>query len=214
MIWAITLVGLYLIPNINWGVETIGVNSLLTAVAVLAGLQLIANVQEFAGLFTTFAGANLKGEGLKDFTRDTKAAVGGANQARLGVFGVGKGITGETGQAVTAATGAAFGSIIPGVGTASGAMAGQKTMQGFNAVAKLGAMGGKPKYSNPDNPVSNFLKKLSGNSISKSLKRDSNDSLSPDESKKRQLVGDYAKKLQGTKDRYRPGQGKNKGRTV
>ncbi len=35
VIWAITLVGLYLIPNINWGVETIGVNSLLTAVAVL-----------------------------------------------------------------------------------------------------------------------------------------------------------------------------------
>ncbi|HEY5038081.1 MAG TPA: type IV secretion system protein, partial [bacterium] len=88
VIWAITLVGLYLIPNINWGIETIGVNSLLTAVAVLAGLQLIANVQEFASLFTTFSGANLKGEGYKEFTRDTKAAVGGANQARLGTFGV------------------------------------------------------------------------------------------------------------------------------
>ena len=66
------MVGLYLIPNINWGVETIGVNSLLTAVAILAGLQLIGNAQEFASLFTSFKGGNIKGEGLKEFTRDTK----------------------------------------------------------------------------------------------------------------------------------------------
>ncbi|HEY5039298.1 MAG TPA: hypothetical protein VIJ93_09530, partial [bacterium] len=216
VIWAITLVGLYLIPNINWGIETIGVNSLLTAVAVLAGLQLIANVQEFASLFTTFSGANLKGEGYKEFTRDTKAAVGGANQGRLGVFGVGKGLTGETGQAMAAATGAAVGSIIPGVGTASGALTGQRTMKGLNAVAKLGAIGGKPKYSSPDNPVSSFLKKVSGNSISKGLERDAKNSENFTQSQrdKHKLVSDYAKKLQGKKDRYRPGQGNNKGRTV
>jgi hypothetical protein len=197
-------------------VETIGVNSLLTAVAVLAGLQLIANVQEFASLFTTFSGANLKGEGYKEFTRDTKAVVGGANQARLGFFGVGKGMTGETGQAMAAATFGAVGSIIPGVGTATGALAGQKTMKGLNTIAKLGGMGGKPKYSDPNNPVSGFLKKFSGGVIAGSLKRDAqnNESLSPDERKKRQLVSDYAKKLQGKKDSYRPGPGNNKGRTV
>ncbi len=211
VIWAITLVGLYLIPNINWGVETIGVNSLLTAVAVLAGLQLIANVQEFASLFTTFAGANLTGEGLKEFTRGTKSAASGANHARLGFFGAAKGATGETSQAIASATGAAIGSIIPGVGTASGALAGQKTMKGLNAVAELGAIGGRPKHENPNNPVSSFLKKMSGGSISKSLKRDSQNSelFTPDERKKRQLVGDYAKKLQGIRDKpwQRPGSG-------
>jgi hypothetical protein len=86
VIWAITLVGLYLIPNINWGIETIGVNSLLTAVAVLAGLQLITNGHEFASLLTSFSGGNVRGDGVKEFTRDTKTVVKGANQARLGSF--------------------------------------------------------------------------------------------------------------------------------
>jgi hypothetical protein len=209
VIWAITLVGLYLIPNINWGVETIGVNSLLTAVAVLAGLQLITNVQEFASLFTTFSGGNIKGEGYKEFTRGTKGAVVGANKVRLGTFGAMKTMTGETSQGVAAATGAAVGSIIPGVGSAGGALAGQRTMQGLNAFAKLGGMGGKPKHHDPDNPVSNALKLLSGNVIAGSLKRDSrpNESLSVDEMKKRQLVGEYAKKLQGLKPYQKPGSG-------
>jgi hypothetical protein len=209
VIWAITLVGLYLIPNINWGIETIGVNSLLTAVAVLAGLQLIANVQEFASLFTTFSGANLKGEGYKEFTRDTKAAVGGANQARLGTFGVMKNMTGETGQAMGAAAGAAVASVIPGVGTAGGALAGQKTMKGLNAVAKLGGMGGKPKYSNPDNPVSSFLKKMSGASIAGSLKGDGKnfDNLTSNEKEKHKLVSNYAQKLQKGKESYKPKSG-------
>ncbi len=209
VIWAITLVGLYLIPNINWGVETIGVNSLLTAVAVLAGLQLIANVQEFASLFTTFSGANLKGEGYKEFTRDTKGVVGGANQARLGTFGMMNKMTGETGQAVGAATGAAVASIIPGVGTASGALAGQKAMKGLNTVAKLGGMGGKPKFSDPNNPISSFLKKFSGDSISGSLKKDSKNfnNFTPEEKEKHKLVSDYAKKLQKGKEGYKPRSG-------
>jgi len=203
VIWAITLVGLYLIPNINWGVETIGVNSLLTAVAVLAGLQLITNGHEFASLLTSFSGGNVKGEGYKEFTRDTKAVVSGANKARLGVFGVGKGMTGETGQAMAAAGGAFAGSIIPGVGTATGALMGQKTMQGFNTVMKLGGLGGKPTTKNPDNPIPSFLQKISGGSISKSLKRDARDpdAISPNEKTKRELVGNYAKKLQGIKNK-------------
>jgi hypothetical protein len=216
VIWAITLVGLYLIPNINWGVETIGVNSLLTAVAVLAGLQLISNVQDFASLFTAFKGGNLRGDGIGEFARDTKATVGNVNTARLGTFGAMKTMTGETSQGMAAATGAAIGSIIPGVGTASGALAGQRTVQGLNAVARLGGIGGKPKRSDPDNPVPNFLKKLSGNVIAGSLKRDSqsNESLSLDERKKRQLVGDYAKKLQGNKPYKKPWRGSqgNQGR--
>ena len=61
------------------------------------------------------------------------------------------------------AAGAAVGSIIPGVGTASGALAAQRTMKGLNAMARLGGIGGKPKPEDPDNPISNFLKKLSGN---------------------------------------------------
>jgi hypothetical protein len=202
VIWAITLVGLYLIPNINWGVETIGVNSLLTAVAVLAGLQMIANVQEFASLFTTFSGANLRGEGYKESYRDTKAALGSANSLRLGTFGALQGATGETSQGLAAATGAAFGSIIPGVGTASGALAGQKTMKGFNSLAKLGSMGGRGKNEEEsDNPVSKALKKFSGNVISKNLSKEDqqNKSYSVDERKKRQLVSEYAKKLQGKK---------------
>ena len=209
VIWAITLVGLYLIPNINWGIETIGVNSLLTAVAVLAGLQLIANVQEFASLFTTFSGANLKGEGYKEFTRDTKAAVGGANEARLGTFGMMKNMTGETGQAVGAAAGAAVASVIPGVGTASGALAGQKAIKGLNVAAKLGGMGGKPKFSDPDNPVSSFLKKFSGNSIAGNLKKDSKnyENFTPDEKEKHKLVSNYAQKLQKGKESYKPKSG-------
>ena len=89
-------------------------------------------------------------------------------------------------------------------------------MQGLNAVAKLGALGGKPKYSNSDNPVSSFLKKVSGGVIAKGLKKDAQnfENLTQSQKEKHKLVGDYAKKLQGTKDRYRPGQGKNKGRTV
>ena len=215
VIWAITLVGLYLIPNINWGVETIGVNSLLTAIAVLAGLQMIANVQEFASLFTTFSGANLKGDSYKESFRDTKAVVGSANKARLGTFGAMKTATGETSQGMAAATGAFAGSIIPGVGTAGGALAGQRTMKGFNALAKLGGMGGKPKYGKEtDNPVSKALKKFSGNVISKGLAKEDQQgkTYSPDESKKRQLVGEYAKKLQGKKP-IKPDQG-SKGRSV
>ncbi len=215
VIWAITLVGLYLIPNINWGVETIGVNSLLTAVAVLAGLQLIANVQEFASLFTTFSGANLKGDGYKEFTRDTQAAVGGVNNARLGVFGGMQKMTGETGQAVATATGAAVGSVIPGLGTASGALAAQKFTKGLNAVAQIGSLGGKPRPSgNPDNPVSNFLKSKSGNVISHHLGKDSkNIDLSNPEMEKRQYLGAYAKKLQRSKfggDSPNRGEGKEK----
>ena len=209
VIWAITLVGLYLIPNINWGVETIGVNSLLTAVAVLAGLQLIANAHEFASLFTAFKGGNLSGEGYKQFTRDTKGVAVGANQARLGTFGAMKKMTGETSQAMATASGAAIGSMIPGVGTASGALAAQRTMKGLNVMAKLGGIGGRPKPEGQDNPVSNFLKKFSGDSIAGSLKRDSQNegSLSTNEREKRKLVSDYAKKLQQGKDYKKPGQG-------
>ncbi len=209
VIWAITLVGLYLIPNINWGVETIGVNSLLTAVAVLAGLQLISNAQEFAALFTSFKGGNLKGEGINEFARDTKGAVLGANKARLGTFGAMKTMTGETSQAMAAATGAAVGSIIPGIGTAGGALAGQKSMQGLNTIAKLGGLGGKPKREDSDNPVSGFLKKFSGNVIAGSLKRDAQGTgtFSTNENEKRKLVGDYAKKLQQGKEYKRPWKG-------
>lgn len=207
VIWAITLVGLYLIPNINWGVETIGVNSLLTAVAVLAGLQIIANAQEFAALFTTFSGANLQGEGLKQFTRDTKDLAVGANRGRLGFFGAAKSVTGETGQAAVAAAGAAVGSIIPGVGTAGGALAGQKMMKGLNAIAKVGGIGGKPKQGDSDNPISNFIKKTAGNVISRNLDKEwkKNLDVSPLEVEKRRALGAYAKRLQ----RSKPGGGSN-----
>jgi hypothetical protein len=216
VIWAITLVGLYLIPNINWGVETIGVNSLLTAVAVLAGLQLISNVQDFTALFTAFKGGNLKGDGIGEFARDTKATVGKVNDARLSTFGGMKKLTGETSQGIAAAAGAAMGSVIPWVGTASGALAGQRTMQGFNTIAKLGALGGKPKRSDPDNPVSDFLKKLSGNVIAGSLKRDSQNAgnFTTNEMEKRKLVSDYAKKLQQRKDYKKPWHGPQGKRTV
>jgi hypothetical protein len=121
----------------------------------------------------------------------------------LGVFGAGKAVTGETGQAVAAASGAFAGSIIPGVGSAGGALIGQRTMQGFNSVMKLGGLGSRPTRNDPNNPVSKFLQKISGSSISKSLRRDSRDpdSISPNEKKKRELVGDYAKKLQGIKNK-------------
>jgi hypothetical protein len=207
VIWAITLVGLYLIPNINWGVETIGVNSLLTAVAVLAGLQLITNVQEFASLFTTFSGANLKGEGYKEFTRDMKGVGGGMNEARLGAFGGMKKLTGETSQAMAAATGATVGSVIPAVGTASGALTGQRFMKGMNAIAKVGSLGGRNRPSgDPDNPISNALRKFSGDVISRGLKKDSQnaENFTPSEREKHKLVSDYAKKLQRGKEGYRP----------
>ena len=79
-------------------------------------------------------------------------------------------------------------------------------MQGFNSVMKLGGLGSKPNRNNPNNPISKFLQKVSGGSISKSLKRDSRDpeSMSLNEKKKRELVGDYAKKLQGIKNK-KPG---------
>ena len=198
IIWAITLVGLYLIPNINWGVETIGVNSLLTAVAILAGLQLIGNAQEFASLFTSFKGGNIKGEGLKEFTQDT-------NKARLGVFGSMKNLTGETGQGLAAAGGAAVGSLIPGVGTASGALTGQRIMKGLNAVARVGSMGGKPSQKGgSDNPIAEFLRKTSGGIIEGRLKGEGKkmESMSPNERKKHELVSNYAKRLKGERGSY------------
>lgn len=204
VIWAITLVGLYLVPNINWGVETIGVNSLLTAVAILAGLQLIANTQEFAALFTTFSGAHLKGEGLKEFTSDI-------NKTRLKTFGGVKQATGETTQGFAAATGAAVGSVIPGVGTASGALAGQRLVKGMNAIARIGAVGGKSgQKGGSDNPIAESLRKFSGNVIEGRLKKEGKDpdSMSPNEKKKHDLVSSYAKRLKG--ERFTPKQG-NKG---
>ena len=126
-------------------------------------------------------------------------------------------MTGETGQAVGTAIGAGVASIIPGVGTASGALAGQKFVKGMNAIAKVGSLGGKNRPSgDPDNPISTALRKFSGNVISKSLKKDSQNvgNFTPSEKEKHKLVGDYAKKLQGNKDRYRPGHGNSKGRTV
>lgn len=199
VIWAVLLIGLYLIPNINWGVETIGVNSLLTAVAIIAGLQFIGNVQEFAGLFTTFAGANLKGEGLREFKRDTQTAVKAANETRLKTFGAGKALTGETAQAVATATGSMVGSVIPGLGTAGGALWGQRVTKGLNAVMQVGSLGGKPDQPS-DNPLSNTLKRFSGNVISGNLAKDTRKNLevSEKEAKKRQLIGGYAKRLQRT----------------
>ncbi len=201
VIWAITLVGLYLIPNINWGVETIGVNSLLTAVAILAGLQLISNAQEFAALFTSFSGAHLKGEGLKEFTKDV-------NKARLGAFGAAKNLTGETTQGVVAAGGAAVGSMIPGVGTASGALAGQRLVKGMNAIARVGAVGGKPSLKGgSDNPIAESLRKFSGGVIEGGLKKEAKDpkTMSPSEKKKHDLVSNYAKKLKGERFTPKPG---------
>ncbi len=203
VIWAITLVGLYLIPNINWGVETIGVNSLLTAIAVLAGLQLITNVHEFASLLTAFSGGNIKGEGYKEFTRDTGKVLSGANNVRLGASGLAQGMTGETSQAMAAAGGAMAGSVIPVVGSASGALAARNTMKGFNVVAKLSGIGGK-KYGRDkqgNNPIAGFLKKHSGHAISKGLQRDNTGSFSESEAKKRKIVGDYANKLRGIKNK-------------
>lgn len=201
LVWAITLVGLYLIPNINWGVETIGVNSLLTAVAILAGLQLIANVQEFASLFTTFSGANLKGDGYKEFTRDTGAALGGLNAVRLGAFGALAGATGETGQAMAVATGAALGSVIPGVGTVGGAKVAEGFTKGVNAFAKMGAVGAKHKDADSENPVTGFIKKTSSNVISSRLDKEAkkNLDLSPEDAEKRQALHGYAMRLKRAK---------------
>ena len=213
VIWAITLVGLYLIPNINWGVESIGVNSLLTAVAILAGLQLIGNAQEFASLFTSFKGGNIGGEGIKQFSRDTKATVKGANEARLGFFGGMKQATGETGQAVGAGVGSVVGSVIPGAGTASGALWGQRAVAGMNTLARVGSMGGKSRHGGEgSNPISEMIQKFSGNVIARGLKKDSQNfqNLSPDEKAKHKLVSDYADRLRtgkkgGDADRYSGG---------
>jgi hypothetical protein len=157
-----------------------------------------ANVQEFAGLFTTFSGANLKGDGYKEFTRDTGAALGAVNAARLGAFGALAGATGETGQAMAVAAGAAMGSVIPGVGTVAGAKAGEGLTKGMNAVAQVGAMGAKHKDSGKDNPVSGFLKKMSSNIISGQLDKEAkkNLDLSEPQMQKRQALSAYAKRLQ------------------
>jgi hypothetical protein len=197
IVWAITLVGLYLVPNINWGVETIGVNSLLTACAVLAGLQLISNVQEFASLFTSFQGANLKGEGYKDAIRDTAGAVGLANAARVKTFGGVKAVTGEAGQAAATAAGAAVGSVVPFVGTAGGAMAGQKIMKGIHMGAKFAGFSTKNRGEQGEtNPTSSLIKRFSGDMISKNLAKDYNKNFSQKETANRQLIGAYARRLE------------------
>ena len=56
-VWALALVMLYLIPNINFGIADLGVGSLLTAFAVFAGLQVVSDTKELAGLFANFGGA-------------------------------------------------------------------------------------------------------------------------------------------------------------
>lgn len=197
LIWAITLVGLYLIPNINWGVETIGVNSLLTAVAVLAGLQLITNVNEFASLLTAFSGGNIRGDGHKEFTRDMQSIGSGINDARMGTFGALKSVTGEGGQALATAMGAAAGSVIPGVGTVAGAGMGEKFTKGMNAIAHVGAWGSK--HNDTEGPVTGFFKKFASNSILKRLDKEGGIDLSEAELEKRQALAGYAKKLQRTK---------------
>ncbi len=198
--WAITLVGLYLIPNIDWGIETIGVNSLLTACAVIAGLQMIANVQEFASLFTTFQGGNLRGDGIKDFARDNLAAMGAMNAARLKTAGGIKAATGETGQAVGTAAGAAVGSIIPFVGTTAGAVAGGRFVKGLNMIGNVGGIGGRDRGGEgTDNPVSGLVRKFAGDSISKGMDKEftrSKGDFSKEEMEKRRLIGSYAKRLQ------------------
>lgn len=199
VIWAITLVGLYLIPNIDWGIETIGVNSLLTACAVIAGLQMIGNVQEFASLFTTFSGGNLKGEGIKDFARDTLAAGAAMNSVRLNAAGGVKAVTGETGQAVGTAAGAMVGSIIPALGTSAGALAGGRFVKGLNMMGNMAGMGGKERGGEEGSPVSSLIRQFSGEKISQSLDKEfarKKGDFSKEEMEKRRLIGSYAKGLQ------------------
>jgi len=88
-VWALSLVFLYIIPNVDFGVASVGVNTLMTVFGVFAALQLVSDTKEIAGLFSNFGGAASGGNisARSPFTMMAGAVIGTSSHVR-GVAGV------------------------------------------------------------------------------------------------------------------------------
>jgi hypothetical protein len=150
VIWAIALLGLYLVEHIRFGDEILGAGNILTAFAVLAGLMIIEHSQEFAGLLASTGGGSL-GSAKSEWSGFYKSATGMALMAG-GAVGAAKGgvqkLTGEKGQAAVGLAGAAVGAIIPGFGPIAGAAAGVRMTQAVHGMASIGSPGGGGSFGN------------------------------------------------------------------
>jgi len=146
--WALTLVFLYLIPNVDFGVANMGVNSLMTAFAVFAGLQMISDAKDIAGLFSSFGGGGAAGGNFQprspimvlagDLTRTSgqfKSAgkeIGGLAKGAANVAsGIASGGSSTAAKAGTEAVKAATNSAKVSMGKASGASAGALSPESY-----------------------------------------------------------------------------------
>ncbi len=111
-VWAILLIGLYIVPNINFGLGNLGINSLLTAFAVLSALKMIQNASEWVGFFTVEKGLSFSGNRWSEPMSQVATMAGG-------VASFAAAASGPTGQALATAAGTALG----GVGGPAGAAA-------------------------------------------------------------------------------------------
>ena len=145
VIWALALVMLYLITNINFGAQTLGENNLMKAFAVLAGLELIKDSNKFAELFangfTVGQGHSTWGNFASGATGMLMGAAGGLSTmtglaaSAVGVGGGAGAVAG--GSAAAQLTGAAVGSMVPFLGVSGGAKLGQAGQNLMNAMDRL-----------------------------------------------------------------------------
>lgn len=144
VIWAIALMVLYIIGSVNFGAESLGVGNLLSAFAILAGLQLVQNAEAFASLFTAGAGVSI-GSARDTWSNFSKAMISGAIVG--GFKGTGEVIAGtkhgmkpaQGAEKVGAVIGGIIGSAIPVLGTVAGAKGGRNLFRMGNALATAAA---------------------------------------------------------------------------
>lgn len=156
--WALTLVMLYLLPNIDFGVASMGINSIMTAFAVFAGLELIKDAKDFAALFASFGGG-ASGANISPHSPFSVMAGG-----FLGVVSQTKGVTRE-GGAIVGGAGSALKGVAGGPATAAvGAAktAGHVANRLLNSYGKSGRGGGlnPDSNTNPSN-LSNYVSMMS-----------------------------------------------------
>jgi len=158
IIWAIALLGLYLVTHITYGVETLGTANILTSMAILAGLQLIRNSDKFASLFAPGGGGHMNHMG------GAWAAAIGTTMAAGRIMSDTKKVISEKGKsggfAGTAGSvaGAAVGALVPGIGPSRGGRWGAAFSQtGASALSSLSnTSGGQAMSSGFNNVLQKF----------------------------------------------------------
>jgi len=168
VIWSLALMVLYIIGSINFGAETLGVGNLLSAFAILAGLQLVQNAEAFASIFTQGGAGISVGSARDTWGNFSKAMISGAIVG--GVKGTGEVIEGKKhgmgpaqgGEKMGAILGGTIGSAIPVLGTVAGAKLGRGLFKMGNTLATAAAgNGGGPQGGNSDQ-FANAIGNLAG----------------------------------------------------